>query len=358
MSIQRPLSNDSLDSLADSTHHLSSHEPHSRPFDTIQRRQRLLRIGSAAASIHQLGADETSSLNGNQQNASYGTLPSRRASPVKRTNFRSRRSLPPALVGIETPHVLASQPHSPNSPTSFRGLSASYFRTQRPISAYDTPLPQAETEDDLHARTNGIRVWYSSFSSIDWLHDAIKESVRFSRIRRGKSLRSRFRLLVDKSMGWIIVTLVGFLTAVVAFVVVRVEQWFFDSKEGYCRTDWTKAKRFCCPSPTGASRGRASPLLMDIEGCTSWRTWGEVFGPTPQKGETGEFKIELTQYIAYAIIAVSRCRGSTNILSLTKSNTAITGFSFVSLNDIPYCFDFFCDSQRVRRAIPQFRWSR
>lgn len=132
------------------------------------------------------------------------------------------------------------------------------------------------------------------------MHDAIKESVRFSRMRRGKSLRSKVRLVIDKSMGWIIVTLVGFLTAVVAFLVVRAEQWFFDSKEGYCLTGWTKAKRFCCPEPV-ASRGRTSPFsITDVEGCDSWRTWGEVLVP----GEIDEYKSQLLQYLAYTLIAL------------------------------------------------------
>jgi len=38
------------------------------------------------------------------------------------------------------------------------------------------------------------------------LHDAIKDLVRFTRLRRGKSLRSHLRLLFDKSLGWIIVS--------------------------------------------------------------------------------------------------------------------------------------------------------
>lgn len=314
MSIRRPISRDSTDSLADSTHHFPPPDPLSKPLDTTQRRERLLRIGSTntVPTLRQLNAGETSSLNANQQNASYGTLPSRQASPVKRTTFRSRRNLPHALTGIDVNHVLESQPHSPISPTSYRGLSSSYFRTQRPIPAYDAPLAQTESEDNLHARTNGIRVWYSSFSSIDWMHDAIKESVRFSRMRRGKSLRSKVRLMTDKSSGWIIVTLVGFLTAVVAFLVVRAEQWFFDMKEGYCTTGWTKAKRFCCPE-AGVSRGRTSPFsITDVEDCNSWRTWGHVLVP----GEIDEYKSQLLQYIAYTIIAVSPSY-IINLLALT-----------------------------------------
>lgn len=314
MPLRHTISSISIDSLAASTNDAPPSGPLSGPSHTRWRRQRLLRIGSSnnnAASTVQVDADETSSLHTNNLAASYGTLPSRQHSPLARTNFRSRHNLP-ALPGLSLPRgpsTAPSQADSPVSPTSFRGISTSYFNTQRPISAYDALLiPSPESEEDLHARTNGIRVWYSSFSSIDWLHDAIKDSVRFSRLRRGKSLRSKIRLLVDKSMGWIIVTLVGFFTAIVAFLVVRAEQWFFDSKEGYCRTDWMKAKRFCCPMKdmiSGRSTRPSFVSAMGEEPCTSWRTWAEVFGPVVQRGPMIGYEAELVQYVAYTIIAAS-----------------------------------------------------
>jgi chloride channel 3/4/5 len=177
-------------------------------------------------------------------------------------------------------------------------LTFSRLAAQRPISAYDAPLDpkdeNAEIDADLDA--NGIRVWYSSFSSIDWLHDAIKDSVRFSRLRKRKSFRARVRLAVDKSIGWFIVTIVGFLTAIVAFLVVRSEQWLFDSKEGYCHEAWWKAKRFCCPHLDDGELNLTDSMRIHAteEVCSAWRTWAEAFGG-------GEF----LQYISYAIIAVS-----------------------------------------------------
>src|SRR6267154_985774 len=180
-------------SMADSAQSIdaSPSGPLSGTSDTTWRRQRLLRIGS----------NESTFLRLTTRTASYGTIP-------KRRNLSRQPS-----SNLPTP----AGPLSPHS-SSFRN---SYFRInlQRPISAYDAALID-HSEDDLHARTNGIRVWYSSFASIDWLHDAIKDSVRFSRLRRGKSLHSKIKLLVDKSIGWIVVTIVGFFTAIVAFLVV------------------------------------------------------------------------------------------------------------------------------------------
>lgn len=319
MPLRHTFSNASMASSIDSVNpaQTSPTGPHSGPSHTTWRRNRLLRIGSSNITPQTpADTDETAYLRQSNTTGSYGTLPTRRhgsTTPSKKYSqtFRARHGLPP-LPGLNLDHVSASQPASPtiDSPISFRGISSSYFRynAQRPISAYDAPalVDQASSEDDLHARTNGIRVWYSSFSSIDWIHDAIKDSVRFSRLRRGKSIRSKVRLLVDKSMGWIIVTLVGFLTAIIAFLVVRGEQWLFDFKEGYCRTGWTKAKRFCCPADEVDGVHNILPFVTSrmSESCRDWRTWAEVFGASMPGGRM-EYQAEVVQYVSYTFVAVS-----------------------------------------------------
>jgi chloride channel 3/4/5 len=313
MPLQHTLSSASMDSFAKTVDSTSPSGPFSGPSHTTWRRQRLLRIGSNNNTPRlPFDADESSFLTLDQTSASYGTLPARRESPV---SFRSSRHLfkrrnLPALPGLTLPRVSSSQPATPQSPSSFRGLSSSYFRinTQRPISAYDAPLvDHTAHEDDLHARTNGIRVWYSSFASIDWLHDAIKDSVRFSRLRRGKSLHSKIRLLLDKSIGWIVVTLVGFITALVAFLIIRGEQWFFDLKEGHCSTDWKKAKRFCCPIQDD-DLGTNTIYMGAMQGtCPAWRTWAEVLGASERGERMIGYRADLVQYIAYTFIAVCPC---------------------------------------------------
>ena len=158
--------------------------------------------------------------------ASYGTLPSSsRANPSKST-FRSRHALA-ALPSLFIPRGRHTSPPTPAShtPRSISFRTSSYFTSQRPISAYDKPvIEQEETDREGAVKTNGIRVWYSSFTSIDWLHDAIKDSARQSALRRRKSKRGKFRRQLDRSIGWLTVTIIGFLTAIIAFVIVRSEQ--------------------------------------------------------------------------------------------------------------------------------------
>ncbi|KAF8806391.1 clc channel [Phlegmacium glaucopus] len=198
--------------------------------------------------------------------------------------------------------------------------SAILRRLSRPVSTYDDPLHTGgNAEADADAKVNGIRVWYSSFTSIDWLHDVIKDSRRFSRLRKSKSLRDRLWLAFDRSLGWIIVTIVGFLTAVVAFLIVRTEQLLFDVKEGYCGSSWWKAKRFCCPHFDGKPNSiRGNRLLKEM--CPTWRTWADVLSRDQVAYQDGAL-----EYITYTCIAVFLAILSCFLtLYLTDSTTFIT----------------------------------
>ena len=78
------------------------------------------------------------------------------------------------------------------------------------------------------AITGGIRVW-DYYSSIDWLHDAIKGSAQSLRLRKHKSLRAGLHNGVDSTM-------VELSSAAVAFIIVWSERWLFDFKNGRCTT--------------------------------------------------------------------------------------------------------------------------
>ncbi|TFY62566.1 hypothetical protein EVJ58_g3780 [Rhodofomes roseus] len=297
--------------------------PHGAPSDPAWRRQRLLRIGNEASEL-----GETSALRppGPIRATSYGTVTAYSRAKAK-SSFAARRGLS-TIPKIRIPLYSESTPVSPRSAFSYKD---SYFAGQRPISAYDKP-PESEADSpdgNADVKTNGIRVWYSSFTSIDWLHDAIKDQARQARIRKRKSKRGRIIRQLDRSIGWIIVTIVGFLTAIVAFSVVRGEQWLFDIKEGYCRGAWTKAKRFCCRVEDDTLFSTPAPLFLTLnveEDCDAWRSWASVFGDLIEKnGEWMGLKAEMSQYIAYAVIALTWAVLSALLtIHLTSSNSFIT----------------------------------
>ncbi|TFK85536.1 hypothetical protein K466DRAFT_588014 [Polyporus arcularius HHB13444] len=332
--------------------------PFSGPSTTDWRRQRLLQIGNPSASTSsETAAEETSSLRPHPQlrSTSYGTLPAstRTGGSKQRQPFRARHALG-ALPSILIPKGRYTNPPTPSvdSPRSLR--TSRFFATQRPISAYDKPVLDSDNaEAEGGVNTNGVRVWYSSFTSIDWLHDAIKDSARLSALRRRKSRRGRLRRHLDRAVGWIAVTIVGVLTAFIAFAIVRSEQWLFDIKEGYCTQGILKAKRFCCPVQDDELLRRAPAFLtLGVEAeCPAWRTWGEYF--TPMADRADWLHVEAIEYVVYTVIAI--CLAVVSAL-LTIHLTAST--SFVTRKDSGVLSSTFAgsdDTKAVTNPPPQAR---
>jgi chloride channel 3/4/5 len=203
-------------------------------------------------------------------------------------------------------------------------------------------LASKPDEPDLDAegvvRANGVRVWYSSFTSIDWLHDAIKDSTRLYRLRRRKSVRGRMQNATDRLMGWVIVTIIGFLTAVIAFLIVRSEQWLFDIKYGYCATGWLKARRFCCPITSGR---QSFNVAFDGSGetCSAWVPWGDAVMGT----EATQLSRILAGRTTYALSAV---RLGHIFASLLLIFAAILRASLLHTHDLSDCVNVFYHAER------------
>jgi hypothetical protein len=101
---------------------------------------------------------------------SYGTLRSGpgqswlKSSPDSATGEGTSKWPNPSLTSLV---------HSRRIPTYFNSL-------RRRPSHYDAPpteQPPTEEEENPAEKVNGIRVWYSSFQSIDWLHDAVCDAI-------------------------------------------------------------------------------------------------------------------------------------------------------------------------------------
>ncbi|CAH7688589.1 chloride channel [Phakopsora pachyrhizi] len=95
---------------------------------------------------------------------------------------------------------------------------------------------------------NGIRVWYESYCSIDWLHELIKESIRRKKLAQLGGLRGVLNRCWDRSQAWVLVTLIGVFTGLLASMITSAEIYLYDFKDGYCSRSWFTAKRFCCRS--------------------------------------------------------------------------------------------------------------
>ncbi|KZO95441.1 hypothetical protein CALVIDRAFT_516238 [Calocera viscosa TUFC12733] len=306
--------------------------PLSAPSSPLWRRRRLEQLGNVRTGT--LGGDSspTYATLGHRPATSYGSFPS----PISRRTTRSRKrvfTLPQlSTFGIGSTHRSPSQ-ETLTSPREeeplLRARQSNFFGSiRRPPSAYDADWAVAQnissaTEDG--ARANGIRVWYSSFSSVDWLHDAIKDSIRLLRLRRRRSLRGKMLNNLDRFIGWLVVTLVGFFTACIAWLIVRSEGLLFDLKEGYCSDGWWKAKRFCCPMLNDDVIGLMS-FSDDDDECPAWTTWMEALGPAWQIGNRWIGLERWTiEYIAFTVAACLLSFVSCMLtIYLTKSTTFVT----------------------------------
>lgn len=109
------------------------------------------------------------------------------------------------------------------------------------------------------------RVWYDQFTSTDWVHDSIADGHRIRALRKHKGIIGRCLILFDSVEGWMLVAIIGVVTACLAYVVDITETAIFDYKEGYCDAGWHKTKLKCC---------------FGREECESWRTWSEIIQPS------------------------------------------------------------------------------
>ncbi|GAA5832914.1 hypothetical protein JCM11251_000528 [Rhodosporidiobolus azoricus] len=201
---------------------------------------------------------------------------------------------------------------------------------------------------------NGVRSWYDNFHTIDWIHDAIKHSLRLRRLRLLKhtqGLRGRLLNFWDGLQGWLLVTLIGICTALIAFCIISSEMVLFDLKEGYCAGEgksWRTAKRFCCragsakpPLTNGTSlvgsytmsgwAAQQTVMTMEEGQCPDWRTWADVWD-----GWTGDdsFAGDAVAYVAYVLIALAFSTLASTLTIYFTSSTSV--FSSKDSPSIPH----------------------
>jgi chloride channel 3/4/5 len=117
----------------------------------------------------------------------------------------------------------------------------------------------------LGASYQDERVWYDQFTSTDWVHDSIADGFRKRELRRRKDIRGRLWQLFDSAQGWILVAVIGCITALFAYFIDVTEASVFDYKEGICRNFWYWSRAKCC-------NGKRH--------CDNWRSWSQLIRPS------------------------------------------------------------------------------
>ncbi|KAF1928076.1 chloride channel protein 3 [Didymella exigua CBS 183.55] len=121
---------------------------------------------------------------------------------------------------------------------------------------------------------------YEDFTTIDWVQDAARESLRRRARRRALAAPHRHtgRVILGRGRGkwrrkmaeaydagqaWIVVTLVGAAIGLNAAMLNIVTEWLSDIKLGYCSTAFYLNESFCCWGAEG--------------GCAEWKRWSHVW---------------------------------------------------------------------------------
>ena len=114
----------------------------------------------------------------------------------------------------------------------------------------------------MHATAVGERLAYNSYTTIDWLHDLVKASLRRRALRSGVGIKARLWSGWDAAQGWVAAAMVGVLTAFVAAAVDVSVATLADWKEGYCAgAVWRDARSCCTPG----------------QACEAWVPWSRVY---------------------------------------------------------------------------------
>lgn len=154
------------------------------------------------------------------------------------------------------------------------------------------------------------RVWYDQFTSTDWVHDSIADAFRVRDLRARKDLRGRIYAWLDGAQGWVLVALIGFITALIAYFVNVSESSVFDIKEGRCQGSWYFSKRKCC---------------YGEDDCPSWKTWGDQMKFTGVE----EKWIDFIAYVFFVVLlSVGAC-----LLTLTTKTVIPSAFSLSTLDE-------------------------
>jgi len=117
------------------------------------------------------------------------------------------------------------------------------------------------------------RVWYDQFTSTDWVHDSIADAHRVKALRSRKDFWGRVYASWDSAQGWILSALVGFVVAVLAYVVNISEATAFDFKDGYCARHWylsekvraKQARRIPCSARANLLSYRNAVLTVPVQ---------------------------------------------------------------------------------------------
>ncbi|CAG8712094.1 uncharacterized protein OCT59_010038 [Rhizophagus irregularis] len=183
------------------------------------------------------------------------------------------------------------------NPRQLKHLTAAFTeqigRYKRRSGAYD------EDKQAMLNEGGGIRVWYDDYTTIDWIHDYVKERVRIRKLHSIKGIRGWIVTSYDGLQGWVLVFLIGIVTACFAAGVDIAAEWGSDLKDGYCTESLRLNRNFCCANITNNGLD-----LNDDNKCDKWNSWSQAIRIHD------ESDAKLFDFFAYVVVALLFATGS------------------------------------------------
>ncbi|KAA8652435.1 hypothetical protein EYZ11_007870 [Aspergillus tanneri] len=184
------------------------------------------------------------------------------------------------------------------------------FSRRSSIDADQVDSLPASTKDGMTASFLDERMWYDQFTSTDWVHDSIADGARLRELRKRKDVRGRLLAWFDGAQGWILVAVIGCITAAIAYFVDVTEGLVFDLKEGFCTTKWFHNRESCC---------------VEDGYCPAWRSWSQIMRPVG----TGNQWIDFAMFVAWVLfLSIVSC-----FLTLLTKTVVPSSISLTTLDE-------------------------
>lgn len=158
-------------------------------------------------------------------------------------------------------------------------------------ASMDTERPNSiapSLKDGMSASILDQRAWYDQFTSTDWVHDSIADGARLRQLRQRKDIRGRILARVDGAQGWVLVAVIGCITAAIAYFVDVSDGYIFDLKEGFCTAPVFAGRNKCC---------------SDAPSCSTWYTWSMIFSPSNTNLESVNFGMFVLWVVVLSVIS-------------------------------------------------------
>lgn len=185
--------------------------------------------------------------------------------------------------GLATGSLRRSRHHSrTNSQIGKLASRRASMDMERP----DSVVPSLK--DGMSASMLDERAWYDQFTSTDWVHDSIADGARLRQLRQRKDIRGRILARVDGAQGWVLVAVIGCITAAIAYFVDVSDGFIFDLKQGFCTTRWFQSRNVCC---------------QQAPSCDDWYTWSMIFSPSDTNFEWVNFGMFVLWVVVLSVIS-------------------------------------------------------